>query len=131
MCPSSARRDPTRRDRVAFDLTASVPACQCRGEVIRGVIRNAGVGASEPFDFVGDGEVGVVCVHGFTGSPYEMRYLGEQLARAGHTVAGPRLPGHGTSVDELDRTGWEDWAAAVEREAEAMSARCRRVVVVG
>jgi carboxylesterase len=89
------------------------------------------VGASDPFDFVGDGEVGVVCVHGFTGSPYEMGYLGEQLARAGHTVAGPRLPGHGTSLDELDRTRWEDWANAVEREADAMSARCRRVVVVG
>ncbi len=99
--------------------------------MIRGVIRNAGVGASEPFDFVGDGEVGVVCVHGFTGSPYEMRYLGEQLARAGHTVAGPRLPGHGTSLDELEATGWEAWAAAVEREAEAMSRRCHRVVVVG
>jgi carboxylesterase len=95
------------------------------------VIRNAGVGAGDPFDFVGDGEVGVVCVHGFTGSPYEMRYLGEQLARAGHTVAGPRLPGHGTSIDELEQTGWEDWASAVERETEAMSARCRRVVVVG
>ena len=73
----------------------------------------------------------MVCVHGFTGSPYEMRYLGEQIARAGHTVAGPRLPGHGTSLDELDRTRWEDWAHAVEREADAMSARCRRVVVVG
>jgi carboxylesterase len=95
------------------------------------VIRNAGVGASGPFDFVGDGEVGVVCVHGFTGSPYEMRYLGEQLAAAGHTVAGPRLPGHGTSLAELDRTRWEDWAGAVEREVEAMAARCRRVVVVG
>ena len=73
----------------------------------------------------------MVCVHGFTGSPFEMRYLGEQLARAGHTVSGPRLPGHGTSIDELARTGWEDWSAAVEREVDAMFARRRRVVVVG
>ena len=73
----------------------------------------------------------MVCVHGFTGSPYEMRYLGEQLARAGYTVAGPRLPGHGTTLEALDRTRWEDWANAVERETDAMSASCRRVVVVG
>ena len=33
------------------------------------------------------------CVHGFTGTPYEMRYLGEQLARAGFTVRGIRAPG--------------------------------------
>ena len=87
--------------------------------------------ARDPFDFVGDGEVGVVCVHGFTGSPFEMRYLGEQLARAGHTVSGLQLPGHGTSVAELDGMRWEDWAAAVEREVDTMSARSRRVVVVG
>jgi carboxylesterase len=89
------------------------------------------VGAGDPFDFVGDGEVGVICVHGFTGSPYEVRYLAEQLARAGATVRGPLLPGHGTSLDDLDRTSWEDWAAAVEREVDAMERRCRRVAVVG
>jgi carboxylesterase len=89
------------------------------------------VGAGDPFDFVGDGEVGVVCVHGFTGTPYEVRYLGESLARAGVSVRGLLLPGHGTSVDDLERTSWEDWSAAVEREVDAMSRRCRRVAVVG
>jgi len=62
------------------------------------------VGAGDPFDLVG-GDVGVVCIHGFTGSPYEMRYLGEALARAGRTVRNLLLPGHGTSVDDLERTG--------------------------
>jgi carboxylesterase len=89
------------------------------------------VGASDPFDLDGDGEVGVVCVHGFTGTPYEMRYLGEALARDGASVRGLLLPGHGTSVDDLERTSWEDWSAAVEREVEAMNRRCRRVAVVG
>jgi carboxylesterase len=89
------------------------------------------VGAGDPFDFVGEGEVGVICVHGFTGSPYEMRYLGEKLARTGATVRGPLLPGHGTSIDDLERTRWEDWVAAVEREIDAMEQRCRRVAVVG
>jgi carboxylesterase len=88
------------------------------------------VGAGDPFDLVG-GDVGVVCIHGFTGSPYEMRYLGEALARTGSTVRGVLLPGHGTSVDDLEQTGWQDWVGAVDREVDAMLRRCRTVALVG
>lgn len=89
--------------------------------------------AGDPFDFVGDsdGHVGVVCIHGFTGTPYEMRYLGDALARAGVTARGLLLPGHGTSVDDLEQTRWQDWVGAVEREVEDMFRRCRHVAVVG
>ena len=73
----------------------------------------------------------MICVHGFTGSPYEMRYLGERLARTGASVRGLLLPGHGTSIDDFERTRWEDWAAAVEREVDTMERRCRRVAIVG
>jgi carboxylesterase len=89
------------------------------------------VASAEPFDLVGGDDIGVVLVHGFTGTPYEVRYLGERLAEAGFTVSGPRLPGHGTSMRDLDRTTWEDWAAHVERAFDALRARCRRVAVVG
>ena len=91
------------------------------------------MGIGEPFDLVGSdgGEVGVLCVHGFSGTPYEMRVLGASLHQAGFTVRGPLLPGHGTSVDDLARTGWVDWAAAVEAEAAALAQRCRRIAVVG
>lgn len=88
-------------------------------------------GSKEPFDLVGDGDVGVVCVHGFTGTPYEVRYLGEQLARAGFQVHGPRLPGHGTSLADLDATRWQDWADAVEDAFDTLRMLCRKVVVVG
>ena len=73
----------------------------------------------------------MVCIHGFTGSPYEMRHLGDALARTGATVRGLLLPGHGTSVDDLERTDWQDWASAVEREIDAMFRRCRTVAAVG
>lgn len=85
----------------------------------------------DPFDLVGDGAVGVVLVHGFTGTPYEMRFLGVELARAGYTVHGLRLPGHGTRVEELDRTGWQDWTRAVEDAFDEMRLLCRHVAVVG
>jgi carboxylesterase len=89
------------------------------------------VAIGDPFDLVGDGAVGVVCVHGFTGTPYEMRYLGEALARAGYSVHGLRLPGHGTSVEDLDRTTWSDWAAAVEDAYDSLRRVCAEVAVVG
>ncbi|HEY0190409.1 MAG TPA: alpha/beta fold hydrolase [Kofleriaceae bacterium] len=72
-----------------------------------------------------------MCIHGFTGSPYEMRYLGQALAADGMSVRGPALPGHTTSLDDLDRTRWQDWADTVEREVRAMCERHRRVAVVG
>jgi carboxylesterase len=90
------------------------------------------VGSSDAFDLVGDDDdIGVVLVHGFTGSPYEVRYLGEQLARAGYTVRAPLLPGHGTSLEDLDATTWKDWTEAVERAVDSMRVRCKRVAVVG
>jgi carboxylesterase len=93
------------------------------------------VSAGAPFQLDGDdvtGEgIGIVLVHGFTSTPYEVRYLGEHLAREGFTVRAPLLPGHGATLDELDRTTWHDWADSVEREADAMRRRCARVAVVG
>lgn len=87
--------------------------------------------SSAPFDLVGEGAVGVVCVHGFTGTPYEMRYLGEQLARAGYSVHGLRLPGHGTRASDLDQTTWSDWADAVEDAYDTLRMLCGQVAVVG
>jgi len=89
------------------------------------------VTVASAFDLVGDDDVGVVLVHGFTGTPYEVRYLGEQLANAGYTVRAPLLPGHGTTTSDLDRTRWEDWAEHVERAVDSMRVRCGRVAVVG
>jgi len=60
-----------------------------------------------------------------------MRYLGSALARTGVSVRGMLLPGHGTSFEDLERVRWQDWAAAVDREVDEMSRRCRRVAVVG
>jgi carboxylesterase len=83
------------------------------------------------FDLVGDDDVGVVLVHGFTGSPYEVRYLAEQLSHAGFTTRVPLLPGHGTTPADLDRTTWAQWEECVERSVDALRVRCRRVAIVG
>lgn len=55
----------------------------------------------------------VLLVHGLSDSPYSMRGLALALHRAGLTVYGLRLPGHGTIPAGLDDVGWKDWLAAV------------------
>lgn len=60
-----------------------------------------------PFD-LGAGPP-VLLVHGFTGTPFEMRYLGGRLARAGFHAVGVRLPGSGTDPYALERARATDW----------------------
>jgi carboxylesterase len=68
---------------------------------------------AEPFCIPG-GPVGVLIVHGFTGTPKEMRWMGEDLAARGYSVLAPRLAGHATQIEDMKRTCWEDWLHSVE-----------------
>ncbi len=85
---------------------------------------------AEPY-VAGQGRVGVVLCHGFTGSPQSMRPWAEHLVGEGFRVHLPRLPGHGTSWQELNRTRWADWYAAVDRAFTALSGECDQVFVAG
>jgi carboxylesterase len=85
---------------------------------------------AEPFSAAG-GSVGALVLHGFTGSPQSVRPLAEAFAAAGHTVELPLLPGHGTTVDDMLKTSWEDWSGAVDSAYRDLAARCEQVVVSG
>jgi len=85
---------------------------------------------AEPFSHDGS-RVGVVLSHGFTGSPRSMRPWAEHLATAGYTVRLPRLPGHGTTWQELNRTRWQDWYATVDGAFRELHERCDTVFVAG
>lgn len=85
---------------------------------------------AEPFHHDG-GDVGVLLCHGFTGTPQSLRPWAQRLADDGLTVRLPRLPGHGTSWQELNMTRWEDWLATASRALDELTGRCRVVVVGG
>lgn len=88
------------------------------------------VPGAEPY-FAGAGALGVLLCHGFTGSPLSMRPWAEHLTGAGFQVALPRLPGHGTSWQEMNRTRWTDWYACVDRTFRDLRADCDQVFVAG
>jgi carboxylesterase len=77
------------------------------------------------------GPTGVLLCHGFTGSPRTLRPWAEYLTEAGLSVSLPRLPGHGTTWQDLNRTGWTDWYAEVERAFDELAARSTQVFVFG
>lgn len=85
---------------------------------------------AEPFSHDGS-DVGVLLVHGFTSTPQSLRPWAEHLAEAGYTVRLPRLPGHGTTWQEMNRTEWSDWYATVDATFRELLAGCRTVVVGG
>ena len=85
---------------------------------------------AEPFSADG-GSIGVVLSHGFTGSPQGLRPWAEHLAAAGCTVRLPRLPGHGTSWQEMNATRWTDWYAEIERVYDELANRCEHVFAGG
>jgi len=85
---------------------------------------------AEPF-FLPAGRRGVLLVHGFTGSPSEMRLMGEFLQQRGFTVLGPRLCGHGTNAAEMADTAWPHWYCSVEDGYHLLKAVCDDVAVVG
>lgn len=85
---------------------------------------------AEPFTFDG-GPIGVLLIHGFTGTPQSLRPWGEHLATKGHTISCPRLPGHGTVLADMNLTRWPDWYGAVERAFDDLRGRCTEVFTAG
>ena len=75
--------------------------------------------------------MGVLLCHGFTGSPQTLRPWADYLAAHGFTVRLPRLPGHGTTWQDLARTGWQDWYGEVDRAFAALARRCEQTFVFG
>jgi carboxylesterase len=75
--------------------------------------------------------MGVLVLHGFTGNPYSMRPLAQRCAEAGYSVELPRLPGHGTSLDDLVTRRWSDLVEAALGAYDEIAERCDKVAVVG
>jgi carboxylesterase len=87
---------------------------------------------ADPFS-LGAGSRGVLLVHGFTGSPFEMSLLGAHLAARGFAVEGVKLAGHAGTTRELAATTWHDWYRSAVEALDRLRERVggRRVAVAG
>lgn len=94
---------------------------------LRNLYMNRG---AEPF-FHRGGPDGCLCIHGFSATPAEVKWLGEHLASKGMTVYGPRLSGHGVNPEDMRRMRWQDWYATVRDGLEILQRQCDRVYLAG
>lgn len=83
-----------------------------------------------PFFFRG-GSTGCLLIHGFTGVPGEMRWLGEYLAAQGHTVLGVRQTGHGSDPEDLQHATWRHWLGSGADALHLLQDQCEHVFVMG
>ena len=113
-----------------------------RGDTIRGQNRTmsapsnpsshpAVMPGAEPMSHVAGSPMGVLVLHGFTGNPSSVRILADAAVAEGFDVELPRLPGHGTTVEDMMTTGWGDWFGEALNAFDRLAQRCERVVVAG
>ena len=79
----------------------------------------------------GDGRLGAVCLHGLTGTPYEVRPIGEALAARGIHACGPVLPGHDSSVEALAQLPYSAWIEAARAAIASQRSQHEVVFVAG
>ncbi|BAL84553.1 putative esterase/lipase family protein (plasmid) [Selenomonas ruminantium subsp. lactilytica TAM6421] len=87
---------------------------------------------AESFFLPGDGQKkAVLLVQGFAGNTAELWPMGKFLEAKGYTVLAPRLPGHGTKVEDLLRTNADDWLDAVRDGYSVLRGLAKDIVVIG
>lgn len=77
------------------------------------------------------GRTGVLLIHGLCGSPAELRFIANGLARQGMTVLCPELAGHGGSAADLEASTWQDWYRSAEQALFELRATCDEVIIGG
>jgi carboxylesterase len=77
------------------------------------------------------GRVGVLLVHGLGGTPTELRFIAQGLARAGRTVLCCQLSGHCSTPEELRRSTWQEWYQSVAQAHDRLRERCDIVLAGG
>ncbi len=75
--------------------------------------------------------IGVLIIHGFSGSPAEMKGLGDYLNQKGCTVVGVKLAGHGSDPKDMAATSLNDWMRSAEDGYKKLSRNCKKIFIVG
>ncbi|MBA4383723.1 MAG: hypothetical protein C0410_03225 [Anaerolinea sp.] len=91
---------------------------------------NLTIPTAEPF-FIPGGKIGCLLVHGFTGTPKEMRMLADSLSQEKYTILGIRLTGHATDLVDMKHSTWRDWLVSVEDGLNILKGCTEHQVVMG
>lgn len=82
-------------------------------------------------EFLEGSNIGVLVIHGFTGSTQSMRLVAYQLNKWGYTVSLPRLKGHGTTPADMENYTYRDWIESVTTAYQELANKVKDVFVLG
>lgn len=77
------------------------------------------------------GRTGILLIHGLGGTPVEVRFIAQGLARAGFTVMCCQLAGHCGTPEDLRASTWRDWCDSVEKAHDRLKAECDTIIAGG
>lgn len=90
------------------------------------------IATAEPFILLGDlSKPACLLIHGFTGTPKEMRWMGEYLNGHGYTCLGVRLAGHATDPEDMIHSNLTDWVASVEDGYQLLRGVTDKIFLIG
>jgi carboxylesterase len=81
--------------------------------------------------FLPGNSIGILISHGFNGTPQSVQYLAYEFAKYGYTVYAPRLKGHGTTIEEMEKTTYQDWIADIQEAYLLLKQTCHHIFVMG
>jgi carboxylesterase len=81
--------------------------------------------------FYQGGRLGILLIHGLGGTPTELRFIAQGLARDGHTVLCCQLAGHCGTPEELRRSTWRQWCESVEAAHDKLKEHCDVILAGG
>jgi carboxylesterase len=76
-------------------------------------------------------DAAVLLLHGLTGTPVDMHYIGEALVADGYKVNAPLLPGRGTRPSDMESLSWEDWMSSALAAYDDLARDHDQVIVGG
>jgi len=74
---------------------------------------------------------GILMLHGLTASPDDFRDYAERFVSKKYTVSVPLLAGHGTNIQNLEKTKWQEWYADVKTAYMSLTEKCDQIIVIG
>ncbi len=86
---------------------------------------------SKPFSYSSDSKIGVLIIHGYTGAPGSLLPQAQAFAAAGYNVELPLLPGHGTTIEDMNKTKYTAWIHTIEASYRTLKSKCEKVFIFG
>lgn len=86
---------------------------------------------AKPYFLQAESDILAILIHGFTGTPFDLRELGEFLHSKNISIKAPLLPGHGTYWQELEKVTAADWLSVIEKELNEQFEQFKKIFLIG